>query len=38
MFCGITVINQIDNILFALIWLVAGIFFFVDIYKDKNTK
>lgn len=28
MFCDIAAINQIDNILFAFVWLGVGIFFF----------
>lgn len=28
MFCDIAVINQIDNILFAFVWVGAGIFSF----------
>lgn len=38
MFCDIAVINQIDNILFAFVWVGAGIFFFLDVCKDRNTE
>lgn len=43
MFCDIAAINQIDNILFAFVWLGVGIFFFffffgVDVCKDRNRR
>lgn len=37
MFCDIAVINQIDTILFAFVWLGAGTIL-VDVCKDRNTK
>lgn len=35
MFCDIAAINQIDNILFAFVWLGVGIFFFFELMFVK---